>query len=120
MGSCGSESDRNQSDKRAVRGMHLGRPSPDVVIQPEHLALLTAKYWGAKGVRLTVGFLDNPPADLKARILSHMNAWGEWSNVQFSESCESIRRFGLREQPAMATGHIWAPTFSRYPPARRR
>jgi Hemopexin/Astacin (Peptidase family M12A) len=59
---------------------------PDTVIPPDHLALLTAKYWGAKGVRLTVGFLDNPPADLRARILSHMNAWGSWSNVHFSET----------------------------------
>jgi Hemopexin/Astacin (Peptidase family M12A) len=59
---------------------------PDTVIQPDHLALLTAKYWGAGGVRLTVGFLDNPAADLRARIISHMNAWGAWSNVQFSES----------------------------------
>jgi hypothetical protein len=35
---------------------------------------------------LTVGFLDNPPTDLKARILSHMNAWGTWANVQFVET----------------------------------
>ena len=43
-------------------------------------------YWGAKGVRLTVGFLDNPPADLRAKILSHMNAWNQWANVQFVEA----------------------------------
>src|ERR1700682_3257771 len=59
---------------------------PDTVIQPDHLALLTAKRWAATGVRLTVGFLDNPAADLRARIISHMNAWGAWSNVQFSET----------------------------------
>jgi hypothetical protein len=64
----------------------LQAAAPDVVIQPEHLALLTAKYWGAQGVRLTVGFMDNPAADLKARLLSHMNAWGAWSNVRFTES----------------------------------
>ena len=59
---------------------------PDAVIQPQHLALLTAKYWGASGVRLTVGFLDNPPADLKAQIISHMNAWATWANVTFTET----------------------------------
>ena len=64
----------------------LSSVSPDVVIQPQHLALLTAKYWGSGGVRLTVGFLDNPPADLRARILSHMNAWGAFCNVQFTET----------------------------------
>jgi hypothetical protein len=35
---------------------------------------------------LTVSFLDNPPADLRARILSHMNAWAKSANVLFSES----------------------------------
>ena len=64
----------------------LSSVSPDVVIQPQHLALLTAKYWGSGGVRLTVGFLDNPPADLRARIVSHMNAWGAFCNVQFTET----------------------------------
>ena len=48
-----------------------------------HLAVLTTKYWGAKGVRLTVGFMDNPSAELKARILLHMNAWGKYANVTF-------------------------------------
>ena len=37
------------------------------------------------GVRLTVSFMDNPPADLRARILSHMNAWAQTANVTFSE-----------------------------------
>jgi len=59
---------------------------PDTVIPPEHLALLTGKRWPASGVRLTVGFLDNPPLDLKARLLSHMNAWGQFANVRFAET----------------------------------
>jgi hypothetical protein len=50
------------------------------------LALLTKKYWGTKGVHLTVGFLDNPPADLRARIIEHMNAWNKTANVQFVAS----------------------------------
>src|SRR4051794_35146446 len=59
---------------------------PDVVIPPDHLALLTQKYWGKGGVQLTVGFMDSPPADLRARILSHMNAWGATANVRFVET----------------------------------
>jgi len=58
--------------------------SPDVVIAPERLAVVTARRWNKNGVELTVGFLDNPPDDLKARILSHMNAWGLRANVRFS------------------------------------
>jgi len=50
------------------------------------LALLTAKYWGSGGVQLSVSFLDNPPADLRKRILGHMNAWGKWCNVVFSST----------------------------------
>ena len=74
----------NPTNAPAVTALRAA--SPGAVIQPQHLALLTSKYWGARGIRLTVGFLDNPPADLKARIVSHMNAWGKWSNVQFSET----------------------------------
>src|SRR5262245_33808473 len=55
--------------------------APGVAIEPEHLAVLTSKYWGTGGVHLTVQFLDNPPADLRARLLSHMNAWGAFANV---------------------------------------
>lgn len=64
----------------------LAQAQPGTVISPDHLALLTAKYWGNDGVRLTVGFLDNPTAELRARILSHMNAWGQYANVQFTEA----------------------------------
>ncbi|HEY0558113.1 MAG TPA: M12 family metallopeptidase [Thermoanaerobaculia bacterium] len=52
----------------------------------ERIAVVITKYWGPKGVRLTVGFLDNPPADLRARLLLHMNAWGKSANVQFVET----------------------------------
>jgi hypothetical protein len=74
----------NPGNAPALHMMRQG--APDTVMPVEHLALLTAKYWGRAGVRLTVGFLDNPAADLRARILSHMNAWGAFANVQFVES----------------------------------
>lgn len=53
---------------------------------PQRIAVLTTAYWGAKGVKLTVGFLDNPPADLRKRILLHMNAWNRDANVGFVAS----------------------------------
>jgi hypothetical protein len=53
---------------------------------PERIAVVTTKYWRTNGVRLTVGFLDNPPADLRARILAHMNAWSSRINATFVES----------------------------------
>lgn len=59
---------------------------PGFVPQPLHLAVLTTKYWGGGGKQFTVGFLDNPPADLRARILLHMNAWNKTANVKFVEA----------------------------------
>lgn len=50
------------------------------------LSAITSRRWPQTGVRLTVSFLDGPAADLRRRILSHMNAWGAWSNVQFTET----------------------------------
>lgn len=72
----------------AVAHQMLVQALPSDVIPPEHLAILSQKYWGSGGVRLTVGFLDNPPADLRARLLSHMNAWNDvaHANVQFAET----------------------------------
>lgn len=64
----------------------LTQLNPAFTPTPKHLAVVTTKYWGAAGVRLTVGFLDNPPADLRARILSHMNAWAQSANVEFVET----------------------------------
>jgi hypothetical protein len=62
----------------------LAKGAPGVVLEPSHLALLTSKYWGSTGVTLTVSFMDNPPANLRDRILAHMNAWGEWARVTFT------------------------------------
>lgn len=52
----------------------------------EFISVMTTKYWRTNGVRLGVGFMDNPPNELRSRILQHMNAWGQSANVQFSES----------------------------------
>jgi hypothetical protein len=65
---------------------HLAMTLQGFVATPDHLAVLTTKYWKNGGVHLTVGFLDNPPADLRARIVSHMNAWNKTANVKFSET----------------------------------
>jgi hypothetical protein len=71
----------NRARVESLQGILKGQ-----VIEPQHLALMTAKYWGHDGVRLTVGFLDGPQADLRARILLHMNAWAQTANVTFVES----------------------------------
>jgi len=62
---------------RALRGGPLG---------PERIAVLVDRKWPASGVKLTVGFLDAPPAALRKRILAHMNAWAKTANVTFTET----------------------------------
>ncbi|MDF2432675.1 MAG: hypothetical protein JWP44_2306, partial [Mucilaginibacter sp.] len=57
---------------------------PPDVITPAHLALLTAKRWPSTGVNLTVSFLETVDPALKTRILSHMNAWGQYCNAKFT------------------------------------
>ena len=64
----------------------LTRVMPGFIATPERIAVLTTKYWGLQGVHLTVGFMDNPEAALRKRILQHMNAWAKTANVKFVES----------------------------------
>lgn len=60
---------------------------------PLHIALVTSRYWGPGGVKLSVSFLDGTTTALRNRILSHMNAWSQpaklgaaFANVQFLET----------------------------------
>ena len=52
----------------------------------DRLVVVRDRRWPAKGVRLSVQFLDTPPLDLRARILRHMNAWSASANVTFTET----------------------------------
>lgn len=62
------------------------RPAIAGVITPAQIVVLTGKYWGTAGVDLSVQFLDNPDAETRALILSHMNAWNQYANVRFRET----------------------------------
>jgi hypothetical protein len=73
----------------AARVAALMAPGPDVP-EPMALAVLTSKYWGPAGVKLGVAFLDNPSQELRTRILSHFNAWGQAANVVFQEASSSL------------------------------
>jgi hypothetical protein len=66
----------------------LARIEPDFRPTRLSLAAVTTKYWGpSKGVHLTVGFpFDDPPTELRSRILFHMNAWAKTANVRFVET----------------------------------
>jgi hypothetical protein len=50
------------------------------------ISVLTTKYWGPSQRQFTVSFLDRTTADFRRRILSHMNAWNQTTNIQFVET----------------------------------
>jgi Astacin (Peptidase family M12A) len=56
------------------------------VMDPLRLSVLTAKYWGPTPRRLTVSFMESTPPDLRARIVSHMNAWTRTACISFVET----------------------------------
>jgi hypothetical protein len=55
-------------------------------LTPGFLAVLTTKYWGQGGVRLSVSFMEQTSAELRNKILAHMNAWNEHCNAKFEWS----------------------------------
>ena len=74
-------------------------------ITPEHIALITGRRWPPTGVRLTVGFFDNPEAELRRKILSNMNAWGKTANVEFVESGVAQQVIIARETQGEMAGY---------------
>lgn len=64
----------------------LLRVMPSFAPDTMKISVLTTKFWRTNGVNLTVGFMDNPPADLRKRIISHMNAWDKTAKIKFTET----------------------------------
>lgn len=89
----------NASERRVVSRSPVGRRGG-----PRRIAVVVARKWPATGVRLSVSFLDNPSVALRSRILRHMNAWGEHTNVLFSETqgIGEVRIARLDSPPDMA------------------
>jgi hypothetical protein len=58
----------------------------DTVPDPLLITLLTSKYWGSSPRVLTVSFMDSPAADLRKRIVSHLNAWTKTACISFKET----------------------------------
>lgn len=58
---------------------------------PAEIAVLTAKYWGTAPRQLTVSFMESTPADLRNRILGHMNAWAIGVRFRLTNSTGDVR-----------------------------
>jgi len=85
------------------------KPDDVAVAGGEKLALDIRKYWGRQGVQLTVGFLGTFGPDLRAKIVSHMNAWNRTAKVSFVEATSDpqvrIARMDATEAPPGMDGY---------------
>ncbi len=52
-------------------------------LDPLSLTLNTTRYWGPSPRQFTVSFMESTPADLRARIIQHMNAWNATCGMSF-------------------------------------
>ncbi|MBV1796919.1 M12 family metallopeptidase [Siccirubricoccus sp. G192] len=64
----------------------LGVVAAGLDLNPMRIAVLVAKYWGPQPRRMTVSFLETTPADLRARIVTHLNAWSRTASITFVET----------------------------------
>jgi CHAT domain len=89
----------NAIERRRVARTPAGRRGG-----PRRIAVVVARKWPARGVRLSVSFMDNAPRALRSRILLHMNAWGASANVVFTETegTGEVRIARLDSPPDMA------------------
>lgn len=71
----------NESERHTIERTPVGRRGG-----PRRIAVVIGRKWPARGVQLSVSFMDSPKSDLRKRILLHMNAWGEKANVKFAET----------------------------------
>ncbi|MHA4846059.1 M12 family metallopeptidase [Flavitalea antarctica] len=60
--------------------------SSEIVSDPQFLTLLVSKYWGPAPRRLAVSFMQATSANLKNRILTHMNAWTRTAGISFYQT----------------------------------
>ncbi len=60
--------------------------SGNAPLEPLAIAVMTSKYWGPSQRRLTVSFMETTPADLRTRILRHMNAWATKTSISFVQT----------------------------------
>jgi hypothetical protein len=53
------------------------------ILKPQRLAVLTNRFWGNAGVKLSVAFTEPTAAALQNKILEHANIWNKYCNVKF-------------------------------------
>ncbi|MGE3663989.1 MAG: M12 family metallopeptidase [Pseudonocardia sp.] len=78
--------------RHAIETFPLNAPSAAVLAGanagpvPLAIAVDTQRWWGPTPRQFTVSFLESTPADLRARIVSHLNAWSARCGMSFVET----------------------------------
>jgi len=63
-----------------------GAALADELTDPQRIAVLTKKCWAPRPRTLSVSFLESTPSALRAKIMSHLNAWAVSSCIDFAET----------------------------------
>ena len=103
----------NETERHTIERTPVGRRGG-----ARRIAVVIGRKWPAKGVQLSVSFMDSPKSDLRKRILLHMNAWGQKANVKFAETSGVGQvRIARLDSPKtrQATGRTSAPRSWRSP-----
>jgi hypothetical protein len=58
----------------------------DIIASPGFNSIVVGKYWGPQPRQLSVSFMESTPSDLRARIVSHLNAWNRTTGIVFRET----------------------------------
>ena len=69
------------------------------------LGLVIKLRWPKAGVRLTVGFLDNPESELRRKILAYANKWNKTANIEFVETQSDVASADVRIARVERDGH---------------
>lgn len=77
------ENPANAPVAAALTALAMPLASKDAVSPAQKLAVLTSKYWGQGGVRLTVSFMEKTVAALQDKVLAAVNQWNRYANVEF-------------------------------------
>ncbi|HEX6685384.1 MAG TPA: M12 family metallopeptidase [Candidatus Limnocylindrales bacterium] len=72
----------NPANRTPLEALNL----PPGVLAPAALTVLVSKYWGPQQEEYTVSFMERTPANLRARIVEHMNAWSTRIGKSFVET----------------------------------
>ena len=77
--------------------------SEGVLPTPLAIAVATAKYWGPRPRTLTVSFMESTSAELRRRIVTHLNAWTRTGGVRFVETAS-----GGQVRISRGSGGYWS------------